>query len=320
MMKKLLCLLIGLPLYLQANATDINLQLPTWAYAQNPKNNLAVPDDNSIRQVPNSGRTYFYAQVKDLFFAPDWHPEDHPPMPAIVEHGQKPNVYACGFCHRADGPGGPENASLAGLPKAYIVQQMVDFKNGSRKSAVANRAPFINMQFVAQHISDQDIDAAADYFSNLKPRKNIKVLETRRVPETFERGWHLAKSNSNQTEPLGARIIEIPEHLDDFISRDSRTHFLAYVPRGSINKGKKLSTQKNHNIACSQCHGEQLQGQNNIPALAGRSPSYIVRQLYDFKFGFRASESGTAMRLIAQQLSDDDIIAVAAYAASLTPK
>ena len=32
--------------------------------------------------------------------------------------------FACGFCHRADGLGEPESASLAGLPAEYIVRQV----------------------------------------------------------------------------------------------------------------------------------------------------------------------------------------------------
>ncbi len=71
------------------------------------------------------------SQLRDLFSAPVWHPDDHPPLPPIVAHGRKPAVFACGVCHRADGPGGPENANIAGLPAAYIVQQMADYKSGA---------------------------------------------------------------------------------------------------------------------------------------------------------------------------------------------
>jgi cytochrome c553 len=72
--------------------------------------------------------------MRDRFVSSNWHPGDYPPQPEIVAHGRKPDVFACGFCHRADGPGGPENANLTGLGAAYIVQQMADFKSGARKS------------------------------------------------------------------------------------------------------------------------------------------------------------------------------------------
>jgi cytochrome c553 len=44
-------------------------------------------------------------------------------------------VFACGFCHRATGPGGPENADLASLPKSYVIQQMADYKSGARNGS-----------------------------------------------------------------------------------------------------------------------------------------------------------------------------------------
>lgn len=293
--------------------------IPTWAYAQNPANTIAIPAEDSIRKVPNSKITYRFAQVKDLFFAPDWHPQEHATLPEVVEYGRKPHVYACGFCHRADGSGGPENASLAGLPKHYIIQQMADFKSGARTSAIANRAPVTNMKIVADAVSNSDIEAAANYFSSLTPRKNITVIETDSAPHTYERGWHLAKSEGTQTEPLGRRIIEVPDSLDNFISRDSHARFTAYVPKGSVLTGKKISQSANTIMACAQCHGKHLRGQENIPALAGRSPSYLVRQLYDFKLGFRSGPSAQPMQDAVKDLDAEDIIAVAAYAASLRP-
>ena len=90
--------------------------------------------------VPGSKAGYTLTQLRDRFLAPDWHPADYPAMPEIVARGRKPDVFACGFCHRADGPGGPENANLTGLPRAYIVRQMADFKSGARNSVGAGTA------------------------------------------------------------------------------------------------------------------------------------------------------------------------------------
>src|ERR1035438_106868 len=89
---------------------------PAWAYPVPPPDVKSAPDDGAIRTVPGSSVSYTTAQLNDLFLAPDWHPLDHPKMPEVVAHGRKPDVIACGHCHRAEGPGGPENASLAGLP------------------------------------------------------------------------------------------------------------------------------------------------------------------------------------------------------------
>src|SRR5689334_10366469 len=89
---------------------------PAWAYPFNPPGFTPPPDNGTPRRVPGSDASFTLTQVRNLFFAPDWHPGDHPPMPEVVAQGRRPAVQACGSCHRADGSGGPENANLAGLP------------------------------------------------------------------------------------------------------------------------------------------------------------------------------------------------------------
>jgi len=85
-------------------------------------------------------------------------------MPAIVSQGRKPDVFACGFCHRADGPGGPKNSSLAGLPAVYIVQQIADFKSGARTTSVLQRNPPKLMNSLAKAATAAEVEAAAAYF------------------------------------------------------------------------------------------------------------------------------------------------------------
>ena len=109
---------------------------PDWAYCPNPPAEApATQSANTLQHVPNSTAVFTLAQIDDLFDVPDWHPASHPPMPDIVGHGSKPDVYACGYCHLPNGLGRPENSSIAGLPADYIIQQMADFKSGLRKSA-----------------------------------------------------------------------------------------------------------------------------------------------------------------------------------------
>ena len=88
-----------------------------WAYPVNSPDFKSSPDDGTLRRVPNSDLALTLTQVRDFFYAADWHPGDHPPMPEVVARGRKPDVFACGFCHRADGPGEPESStSRAFLP------------------------------------------------------------------------------------------------------------------------------------------------------------------------------------------------------------
>ena len=293
---------------------------PAWAYPVNPPGLKPAPDDGTPRHVPDSDAAFTLTQIRDLHFAPDWHPEDHPPMPDIVARGRKPDVLACGSCHRADGSGGPENAKLAGLPAAYIAQQMADFKSGARTTSVPERAPPQLMISTAKAINEQEIEAAAAYFSALQPRSAIRVVEAERVPKTQVTGWHLAVAADHETEPLGQRIVEVPENLEYFALRDGRARFVAYVPPGSVQRGQALVASGNgKTVACGICHGPDLKGLGPIPGLAGRSPSYVVRQLYDFKTGARAGLWSPLMKPVVEKLSVDDMISLAAYAASLSP-
>jgi cytochrome c553 len=292
---------------------------PPWAYPVNPPDFKPPPDDGTLRRVPDSTASMTLAQVRDLFYAPDWHPGDHPPMPEVVASGRKPNVFACGVCHRADGPGGPENAYLMGLPAAYIVQQLADFKSGARKSSVPDRIPTKFKTTLAANVTDAEVQAAAAYFSALKPRAVIRAVETEMVPKTIVSGWFLTALNTDEKEPIGERIIEVPENLEQFVSRDTRSRFIAYVPTGSIEKGRALAASSGQAVGCGTCHGPDLKGLATVPGIAGRSPSYIVRQLYDFKHGTRAGADSAQMKPSVEKLSIQDMISLAAYAASLAP-
>ena len=228
-------------------------------------------------------------------------------------------MFACGMCHRADGPGGPENSSLAGLPEAYIVQQMADFKSGARKSSMPERLPPQLMVSLSRAATDAEVESAAAYFSALRPRAVMRVVETDTVPRTRVAGWHLAAVEGGGTEPVGRRIIEIPEDLERFVSRDARSHFVAYVPVGSIRRGRALAAEGGggRTVQCGTCHGPDLKGLGPIPGIAGRSPSYFVRQLYDFQHGARAGTGSALMKPTVEKLTVDDMLSLAAYAASL---
>ena len=293
---------------------------PAWAYPVNPPDSRPAADDGSLRHVPGSARTYTLSQLRDFFLAPDWHPDDHPVMPDVVAVGRKPDVYACGFCHRAGGQGGPENASVAGLPAAYIVQQMADFKSGARTTSVPSRLPPQAMISASMAASDAEIHAAAAYFSALQPKASITVVETPLVPKSYVTGWHMAAVAGEAREPIGQRIIEVPENLEHFVSRDSRAHFIAYVPVGSVERGRRLvAGSDGRTVACAGCHGPDLRGLAAVPPLAGRSPTYLVRQLYDFKHGARAGSGSLLMKPVVERLEIGDMISIAAYAASLPP-
>jgi cytochrome c553 len=292
---------------------------PSWAYAWDAAYQSTA--DAAPRHVPDSTAAYSLADAENLFLSPDWHVSDHPPMPGVVAHGRRPGVLACGCCHRAEGTGGPENASLAGLPYAYMIEQIADLRSGARRFSGPPRSPVVRMIETAKASSDAEIEEAARYFAGLKPRARFVLREAEQVPRTIvARNFHVPLADGS-TEPLGARILELPEDVERFELRDSHVRFIVYVPRGSIARGAALAATggAGRTLACRGCHGPELGGLGDIPGITRQSPSYVVRQLYDFQAGARAGTRAAAMKPVVAKLTVGDIIDLAAYLTSLAP-
>jgi cytochrome c553 len=294
--------------------------LPAWAFLWDPTVQVPSPTDTP-NTLSGSNAAFSWKQARDLFAALDWHPETHPAMPDIVAFGRKPEIRACGACHRVEGTGGPENASLAGLPVAYFVQQIADFKSGARTMSGPQRPSTQFMLASVKNMTDADILAAAEYFAALKRKPIIKVVETDTIPKLGASRLFYVRSPDGGVEPLGQRIVEMPDDVNQFELRDSRATFTAYVPLGSLAKGEALAKTGGSGVtaACSLCHGPDLKGIDAIPAIAGRSPTYIMRQLYEFQHGGRSGEASVPMKETIQKLMQDDMIALAAYVSSLDP-
>src|ERR1035438_8585599 len=301
----------------RTKAPSVHEPPPYWAFAVNPATEgsdaSAKTPDTAPRHVPDSAASFTLAQVGDFFNPPDWHPGDHPAMPDIVSRGRAPDVFACGYCHLPNGQGRPENSSLAGLPAAYIVQQLADFKSGLRKSSEPKHGPTRAMIAFETKASEKEIKAAAEYFSAIRPLPWIRVVETNTVPKTHVAGWMLVPSGAGAMEPIAQRIIETPENLERTELRDDHSGFIAYVPVGSIKKGEALVNGNSiKTLRCATCHGRDLKGLGKVPSLAGRSPSYIVRQLYDIQRGVRSGAAVQKMKPGVAQLTLADMAAIAA--------
>ena len=70
---------------------------------------------------------------------------------------------------------------------------------------------------------------------------------------------------------------------------------------------------------CGVCHGQDLRGLGPVPPIAGRSPSYVVRQLVDFQNGTRNGRWSALMKPVVANLTVSDMVSIAAYTASRTP-
>lgn len=300
--------------------------VPLWAFphsAPAPRSPSAArrADRATPRRVPNGTASYTEAQLQDRFAVADWFPSTHPPMPPIVAHGRRPAVQACGYCHLADGIGRPENAMLAGLPEAYILEQIADMRSGARGSAWAPYGPAIAMRHIADSATDAEIADAARYFARLRARPRARVVETNRIPRAVEADGLWFRDPRGGSEPLGDRLIDMAQSREAHELHDPFAEYVSYVPVGSVARGRMLATDGRGSATrpCASCHGPGLRGTAVAPPLAGRAPSYLLRQLVGFRTGARASAAGAPMRDEAASLTLDEMIAVAAYAGSLTP-
>jgi len=312
-----LSLTITLGLTLTANATVPQAPIDWyWLVPWEGPLPAAPPDPPLVHRLPGSEVVVTDVQLRDLKHAVDWFPAEHPAMPSIVAQGHD-NANACGFCHLPTGSGRPENSSLAGLPADYIKRQVAAFANGSRQSAAPIKLPVQLMSATAKAVTPGELDQAAAYFSKLPYASHVDVVET--AEADFKAGLLIYLLEPGNRQPVGDRIIEAPVDHERFEQRDPHVRFVAYVPPGSIEAGRALAaTGGPAGQPCASCHGEGLRG-GTAPPLAGRSPTVIVRQLAAFHEGTRANPEAAPMRLIASQLSSKEMIAVAAYAASLKP-
>ena len=289
------------------------LRQPSWAFQViDPVQPPSAEESGPIR-IPGSTKTYTRADVENLAAPPDWFPEENLPKPDIILRGRGAAL-ACGACHLMSGLGHPESADLTGLHASYIVQQLVDFKTGARKD-------MSRMNGIAAAMTDEEMKQAAEWFAARKPAPWNRVVETATVPKTYIGPGRMRYPHPDKsTEPIGSRIVTLPEDPARARNRDPKSGFIANVPVGSKARGETLvKTGGGKTIACNICHGDDLRGLADVPRLAGVHSIYIARQLYLFKNGERNGLGAQLMKKPVAQLTDEDIVNISAYLGSLAP-
>lgn len=289
---------------------------PRDSHAQKPK-----PDPHKVLHVTGSTISYTQEQLDSIDDA-DWFPQDHPAAPQIVKVGRKP-ARPCAECHTISGAGVPATATLDSLPKAYILEQIAAFRAGQRGAGGPETAH--DMVEEARALTPADLQQAAEYFSSTKFAPRVHVIETASVPKIHWKYFVLVADKGDAREPIGTRIIETPVNFNDYSLSDGRVEYVAYVPPGSIARGAVIAAKGDGSAAsCESCHGANLEGQTMpgigvVPSLAGRSPTYIARELILFREGKRTNPGAAPMRVEVSHLTLKDMVDVAAYAASRRP-
>jgi cytochrome c553 len=185
-------------------------------------------------RVEGSPLVYTGDQLNKMEDPVDWLPAEHPAMPGLVAHGDhERKLEACGGCHGMNGQGALEIPNLAGLPAAYIVEQLREMAAGRRHSSIPDRPTAAFMAMMAGKLSEAEIADAANFFSSITKRPRwVRVVETDQVPATRAHfhGWLELTGGGN--EPLGRRVVEVAEDFNQQWIGDPHSGIVAYVPPG----------------------------------------------------------------------------------------
>ncbi len=304
---------------------------PDWAYGDAAGGGATrEKEDGKLFVVPGSDRQFTLSKIRgdsdtdpNVRVQPaDWFPDEHPPMPKIVAEGDNSRkIVPCSVCHLPNGKGRVGAAPPVGQPAEYTIRQLHDFRGGLRKSADPRKNNTNAMISFAKAMTEDEIDAAAQYYASMKNTPYFRVVESETMPRAkVEFGMWMPMTG---TEPVGQRVIEIAD--DPFaasILRNPHVIYNLYAPIGSVAKGRDLvETGGNGKTRqCMTCHGPDLHGKNDVPDIAHRSPAYEARQLFDFQAGTRHGAKAGPMLPVVEKLTNEDIVDITAYLATLPPQ
>ena len=135
-------------------------------------------------------------------------------------------------------------------------------------------------------MTEEEIIQSAEYLRGDPVDARVKVVETSLVPRPASSATCFSRSRRRSTELINGRIIEVPEDEERSETvRDPRAGFIAYVPEGSLAKGKRLVTLGGATIVngeivqgkttpCTACHAPTV-GSGQRAANRRAIPSYI---------------------------------------------
>lgn len=207
---------------------------------------------------------------------------------------------ACASCHGANGEGNAEIGlpALAGLPREYFVKQIRDFKSGKRISPM--KTPYDERLTNSEVLRSDDPDAAADFYAHwmVGVAKGLSIEDAQSAADYYARAKRpKAPTAAANRSKVGPEILALGEEL---------------AVDGDWDRGIP---------PCFKCHAIGGVGvAPGFPPLAGQHASYVTRQLKAWKSGARANDPLELMKRLSENLTDEDIQAVAAYFASLGPQ
>lgn len=187
----------------------------------------------------------------------------------------------CAGCHGEFGQGGSEGEypRLAGLPAAFIAQQLVLFRDRSRQNLAM--VEYIDHR----QMPDADIANISVYLAGIELPS--KLPPTDESAPGFDAYQRLLDSK---------RVVQIPE------------------TEGDSERGGKLYRRE-----CRSCHGADGRGDDNdaVPMLAGQYTSYLWRQVDKYIDGRRIHDRESEDEELLAAFDGDQIQDIFAFVATL---
>jgi cytochrome c553 len=125
----------------------------------------------------------------------------------------------------------------------------------------------------------------------------------------------------------GVRKNEVMNAMAEQLSDDDLRNVSAYFaslpapsappPADAAPQDTELGGKVAAAIHCTNCHGDHLEGVDNIPRLAGQREDYLYKALRDFKSGARTSTGAAGMAEVVYSLGDLEMNALAHYLSQL---
>ncbi len=141
------------------------------------------------------------------------------------------------------------------------------------------------------------------------------------------RDFQLGNRTADETMVAMAGMVAEGQDLKDIAAYYASLKMMKGTPGDAklAKKGEKLHLSGNKKLgdfaACIRCHGEKGKGLDKknalFPVIGGQTKDYLVKQLRDFKSGIRANDPAGMMAVVAQGMTDEEIIAVSEYLSGL---
>ena len=233
---------------------------------------------------------------------------------------------------------------VAGLAAAMMMTQVMASEHGA---AAAGKVPSTNVawtadmvRFVANGDKDRGAKLSQGMFcaschgnAGIAPSANWPSMAGQRAEYTFKMlkdykdGKRMATNTADPMVALSKMMSEqdmadlaqfyanfdLPE-LPKGVSFDAAqgAEVKPIIARGD---GKRLIAP------CQSCHSSGGEGAaTDTPALAGQTPDYFIKTMHEYKSGTRHNDVYARMRVIAQALTDEEIVQMANYYAGMTAK